>query len=31
MRPSVISSFFRRSGVWNARTKAVSMRSPRLG
>ena len=31
MRPSVISSFLRRSGVWNARTKAVSMRSPRFG
>ena len=31
MRPRVISSFLRRSGVWNARTKAVSMRSPRFG
>src|ERR1700761_3798798 len=31
MSPSVISSFLRRSGVWNARTKAVSMRSPRFG
>src|SRR5271169_1704352 len=31
MRPSVISIFLRRSGVWNARTKAVSMRSPRFG
>src|SRR5579875_3417648 len=31
IRPSVIRSFLRRSGVWNARTKAVSMRSPRFG
>src|ERR1700689_5008659 len=31
IRPSVISIFLRRSGVWNARTKAVSMRSPRFG
>src|SRR5260370_25193849 len=31
MRPSVISIFLRRSGVWNARTKAVSMGSPRFG
>ena len=31
MRPRVTSSFLRRSGVWNARTKAVSMRSPRFG
>ena len=31
MRPRVISIFLRRSGVWNARTKAVSMRSPRFG
>ena len=31
MRPSVTSIFLRRSGVWNARTKAVSMGSPRFG
>src|SRR5580704_3068934 len=31
IRASVTSIFLRRSGVWNARTKAVSMRSPRFG
>src|ERR1700683_1664863 len=31
IKASVIRIFLRRSGVWNARTKAVSMRSPRFG